>query len=405
MSEKITDELLDHLLAGVETTDDLLGRDGLLKQLSKRLIERMLEGELTEHLGYAKHDASGRGSGNSRNGYRSKTVQGGQGELRLQVPRDREGSYEPLLVPNGTSRLAGLDEKVIALYARGLSTRDIQAHLREVYGVDLSPTLISTVTDGVLDEVRAWQNRPLEALYPIVYLDALVVKVRDSGHVRNKAVHLALGITVEGRKELLGMWLAQSEGAKFWLQVVTELKNRGVNDILIACVDGLKGFPEALEAVFPRTQVQLCVVHMVRNSLRFVGWKERKAVAADLRTIYRAPTRDAAETALLQFAAKWDARYPTISRMWSDHWERLTPFFAFPPEVRRVIYTTNTIEALNRSFRKVLKTRGALPSDEALYKLLYLALRPLASKWTMPVPYWRAALNHFVILFADRWPL
>lgn len=274
-----------------------------------------------------------------------------------------------------------------------------------MYSVELSPTLISTITDAVLEEVRAWQSRPLEVVYPIVYFDALVVKVRTNGHVRNKAVHLALGVTADGYKELLGMWLAQSEGAKFWLQVCTELKNRGVTDILIACVDGLKGFPAALEAVFPQTQVQVCIVHMVRNSLRFVGWKERKAVAADLKRIYRAPTRAAAETALLEFAVKWDGRYPTISRMWTDHWERLTPFFAFPEEVRRIIYTTNTIEALNRSFRKVLKTRGALPSDEAVTKLLYLALRTIARKWTVPVPHWRAALNQFAILFDDRLPL
>ncbi|MBA3530296.1 MAG: IS256 family transposase [Pyrinomonadaceae bacterium] len=405
MTEKITPDMLDQLLEGVENAEDLFGQEGLLKQLSKRLLERMLEGELTEHLGYDKHAANGRGSGNSRNGYRRKTLKSEQGELTLQVPRDREGSYEPILVPNGSSRLAGLNEKIIALYARGMSTRDIQAQLQELYGVELSASLISNVTAVVLDEVKAWQSRPLEAVYPIVYLDALVVKVRDNGHVRNKSVYLVLGVTMEGQKELLGMWIAQTEGAKFWLQVVTELKNRGVQDIFIACVDGLKGFPEAIEAVFPRTQVQLCLVHMVRASLKFVSWKERKAVVADLKKIYRAPTREAAETALLEFAERWDKQYPTISRSWSANWERITPFFAYPEEIRRVIYTTNAIEAVNRSLRKVLKTRGALPSDESLFKLLYLALRNITRKWTMPVPHWRAALNQFAIIFEDRLPL
>jgi putative transposase len=402
MAEKITPEMLDQLLEGVETTEDLFGQEGLLKQLGKRLIERMLEGELTEHLGYDKHARAGRNSGNSRNGHRTKTLKSEQGQLTLQVPRDREGSYEPLLVPNGSQRLAGLDEKIITLYARGMSTRDIQAQVRDLYGVELSPGLISNVTASVLEEVTAWQNRPLEALYPIVYLDALVAKVRDNGQVINKSVYVALGVTLEGHKEVLGLWLAQTEGAKFWLQVVTELKNRGVADIFIACVDGLKGFPEAIEALFPRTQVQLCIVHMVRHSLRFVTWKERQAVAADLKQIYRAPTRAAGEQALREFAAKWDGKYPTISRSWRDNWERLSPFFAYPADIRRVIYTTNTIEAVNRSLRKVLKTRGALPSDEALLKLLFLALRNTSQKWTMPVPHWKQALNQFAILFEDR---
>lgn len=405
MSEKITPAMLDQLLEGVETADDLFGQEGLLKELSKRLIERMLEGELTAHLGYEKHAAAGRNSGNSRNGHRSKTVQSEQGELTLAVPRDREGSYAPLLVPNGSQRLAGLDEKIIGLYARGMSTRDIQAQLHDLYGVELSPGLISNVTASVLEEVSAWQNRPLEAVYPIVYLDALVTKVRDGGHVINKSVYLALGVTLEGHKEVLGLWIAQTEGAKFWLQVVTELKNRGVSDIFIACVDGLKGFPEAIEAVFPRTQVQLCIVHMVRHSLRFVTWKDRKAVAADLKQIYQAPTREAAELALLEFGEKWDATYPTISRSWSANWERLAPFFAYPPAIRKAIYTTNAIEAVNRSLRKVLKTRGALPSDEALIKLLYLALRNISQKWTMPIPHWKQALNQFAIIFEDRLPL
>lgn len=405
MAEKITPEMLDQLLEGVENADDLFGREGLIKKLSQRLVERMLEGELTEHLGYEKHASTGRNSGNSRNGHRPKVLKSEQGTMTIAVPRDREGSYEPLLVPNGSQRLAGLDEKIIGLYARGMSTRDIQAQLQELYGVELSPGLISNVTASVLEEVTAWQSRPLEAVYPIVYLDALVGKVRDSGHVRNKAVYLVLGVTLEGHKEVLGLWIAHSEGAKFWLQVLTDLKNRGVADIFIACVDGLKGFPEAIEAVFPQTQVQLCIVHMVRNSLKFVTWKDRKAVAADLKKIYRAATREAAEDALLEFGETWDAKYPTISRAWHANWERLSTFFGYPPAIRRVIYTTNTVEAVNRSLRKVLKTRGALPSDEALMKLLFLALRNIAKKWTMPVPHWKQALNQFAILFEDRLPI
>jgi len=405
MSSQITHEMLDHLLEGVETTEDLFGQDGLLKQLGKRLIERMLEGELTEHLGYGKHAAEGRNSGNSRNGYRTRQLKSEQGTMTLTVPRDREGSYEPILLPNGSQRLAGLDEKIITLYARGLSTRDIQGQLEDLYGIELSPSLISNITESVREEITAWQNRPLEAVYPIVYLDALVCKVREEGHVRNKALYVVLGITLEGNKEVLGLWIAPTEGAKFWLQVLTELQNRGVQDIFIACVDGLKGFPEALEAAFPRTQVQLCIVHMVRNSLSFVSYKDRRAVVADLKQIYRAPTREAAEQALEAFAQRWDRQYPTISRAWRANWERLATFFAYPAAIRRVIYTTNAVESVNRSLRKLLKTRGALPSDEALLKLLVLALRNITKKWTRPVQHWKEALNHFAILFEDRLPI
>ncbi len=339
MSEKITPEMLDQLSEGVKTQEDLFGQEGLLKQLANRLIERMLEGELTEHLGYSKHAAEGRNGGNSRNGYRRKQLKSEQGSVTLAVPRDREGSYEPLLVPNGSQRFAGLDEKVIGLYARGLSTRDIQAQLQEFYAVELSPSLISNITDSVLAEVTVWQNRPLEAVYPIVYLDALVSKVRDNGHVRNKALYVALGVTLDGQKEVLGLWVAQTEGAKFWLQVLTELKNRGVQDILIACVDGLKGFPEALEAAFPQTQVQLCIVHMVRHSLRFVTYKDRRAVAADPEENLPCRPREAGEQALAEFGQTWDETYPTISRSWRDNWQRLATFFAYPPAIRRVIYT------------------------------------------------------------------
>ncbi len=401
----ISNEVLDQLLAEVETADDLFGQGGVLKNLTKRLVERMLEGELTDHLGYDKHAPAGWGSGNSRNGKRRKTLKGEHGELPIEIPRDRAGSYEPLLVPNGERRLASFDEKIVALYARGLSTRDIQAQLQALYGVELSPSLISNVTNAVLDEVKSWQARPLEAVYPILYLDAIWLKVRDNGHVHNKAVYLALAVTLDGDKELLGMWIAQNEGAKFWLQVLSELKNRGVQDIFIACVDGLKGFPEAIETLYPQTQVQLCIVHRVRHSLRFVTWKDRKAVAADLKRIYRAASRDAAEEELLRFGEKWDATYPMISRSWTENWEHLTPFFAYPPEIRKVIYTTNAIESVNRSLRKIFKTRGALPSDEAVFKLMYLALRNISKKWTRPLAHWKAALNRFAIDFEGRVPL
>ena len=302
------------------------------------------------------------------------------------------------------TRFTGFDENIISLYARGLTTREIQQHLEEIYQVEVSPALISSVTDEVIDEVRAWQNRQLEEVYPIVYLDALQFKVRDGGHVRNKAIYVAIGVDMNGLKEVLGLWIAQTEGAKFWLQVVTELKNRGVRDIFIACVDGLKGFPEAIEAVFPRAEVQLCIVHLVRHSLNFVGWKERKEVARDLKTIYTAATETEAETRLAEFAEKWDERFPMIARSWRSNWARVIPFFAHPPEIRRVIYTTNAIESLNMSLRKVTKTRSSFPNDEAVLKLLYLALRNIAKKWTMPIHDWKAALNRFAIIYEDRMP-
>lgn len=405
MTSSKQDTLIDELLK--DYTGDpkqILGENGLLKRLEKRFVERALEAEMQDHLGYAPHAREGHGSGNSRNGHGKKTVQSEAGEFEIAVPRDREAAFEPRLVKKRQRRLDGFDDKVIALYARGLSTREIQAQLEELYGVDVSPTLISSVTDAVLDEVRAWQNRPLDPLYPIVYFDALVVKSREEGRVRNKAVYVALGINLQGEKEILGLWISETEGAKFWLGVFTELKNRGMADCFIACVDGLKGLPEAVESVFPHTQVQLCIVHKVRNSLKFVPWKERKAVARDLRAIYTAPTLDAAQVALDQFSERWDAKYPAISPSWRADWTRLTVFFDYPPEIRKVIYTTNAIESLNYSLRKVLKNRGAFPSDDAIYKILYLGLRNVAKKWTRPIQNWAAALNQFVILFGDRMP-
>jgi putative transposase len=399
------DALLDELLKEDTDPKDILGEHGLLRQLTKRVVERALEAELTAHLGYAPHARNGSSSGNCRNGKGKKTVHTETAQLDIEVPRDRDGSFEPQLVKKRQRRLEGFDDKVLALYARGLSTREIQDHLEELYGVEVSPTLISNVTDAVLDEVRTWQARPLASVYPILYFDALFVKSRQEGPVQTKAVYVALGITVEGEKELLGLWLSESEGAKFWLSVFTELKNRGVEDCFIACVDGLKGLPEAIEAVFPKTQVQLCLVHKVRNSLKYVPWKERKAVAADLRAIYGAATLAEAEQALERFAERWDAKYPAISPSWLADWDRLTVFFDYPPEIRRVIYTTNAIESLNYSLRKRLKTRGVFPNDESLVKVLYLALQQVAKKWTRPIRDWKAALNQFVMLFGERVPV
>ena len=402
----IEKELLDRLFADFKYTkpEDLIGENGLLKQLTKGLLERALRAELTDHLGHEKHAAVTTKGGNARNGCSAKTIKGEFGKMPIEVPRDRDSSFEPIIIAKGQTRFTGFDDKIISLYARGMTTREIQGHLEDIYGVDVSPTLISSVTDAVAEEVKIWQNRPLDVLYPIVYMDAVRVKVRDNGHVSNKAVYLALGVTMEGHKEVLGMWVAENEGAKFWLQIVTELQNRGVEDIFIACVDGLKGFPEAIETVFPRTQVQLCLVHMVRHSLKYVSWKQRKEVAADLKTIYQAPTAEQAEMNLSAFEAKWDKTHPSIGQSWRRNWEHITPFFAYPPEIRKVIYTTNAIESLNMSLRKVTKNRGSFPNDAAMFKLLYLALNNIAKKWSRPIRDWKAALNRFAILFEGRMP-
>ena len=395
-------ELIDSLLSGYKKPEDLIGENGLLKQLTKALVERALDAEMEAHLGHAKNETVTNATGNTRNGKSRKTLKGEFGELPLEIPRDREGSFEPQLIPKHQTRWAGFDEKILSLYARGMTVREIQAHLEEMYGTEVSPTLISSVTDAVADEVKAWQSRPLDALYPIVYLDCIHVKVRDAGTVRAKAVYLALGINMAGEKELLGIWIAQTEGAKFWLQVVTELKNRGVQDIFIACVDGLKGFPEAIETVFPKTDVQLCIVHMVRYSLNYVSWKLRAEVATDLRAIYSATTVEDAEQQLAEFEAKWGEAYPPIVQSWQRNWARVIPFFDYPPEIRKVIYTTNAIESVNMSLRKITKNRGSFPSDEALLKLFYLALNNISKKWTMPIRDWKSALNRFTIQFEDR---
>ena len=324
--------------------------------------------------------------------------------MTLPIPRDRNGEFQPILVPKGQRRLAGLDEKILAMYARGNSTRDIRAQLLELYGAEVSEALISKVTDSVLEEVTQWRNRPLDEVYPIVYLDALYVNIKVNGRVSKRAVYLALGITNEGNKELLGLWIgeAEREGAKFWLSVLTELKNRGLKDILIACCDGLKGFPQAIETVYPHTQVQLCIVHLIRNSLRHVSWKDAKAVTEGLKPIYQAPTLSQAETALEEFAEKWDTQYPGISQIWLRHWENIIPMFDYPMEIRRVIYTTNAIESLNRSLRKVIKTKAVFPNEESVYKLMYLAMQNIAKRWSRPIKDWKAALSHFTILFPER---
>jgi len=397
-------ELIDELLQDYSDSRDILAEDGLLKQLTKAVIEPCLESELDTHLGYRKHARAGNATGNRRNGHSQKTLQGEQGQVEIEVPRDRQGSFEPQLVQKGQTRLEGFDDKIITLYARGMTTRDIQAQLQELYGVEVSPTLISNVTEAVMDEVRQWQARPLEALYPIVYFDCLVVKVRENQRVINKALYLALGVNLSGYKELLGMWLAQNEGAKFWLAVLTELQNRGVKDIFIACVDGLTGFPEAIEAAYPQTRVQLCMVHLVRNSLRYVSYKHIKEVATDLKAIYSASTEAEAELQLELFAEKWDARYASISKSWRAHWARVIPLFAFPAEIRKVIYTTNAIESLNMTLRKVTRNHRIFPSDEAVYKVVYLAVRNLSKKWTMPIHDWKPALNRLAVEFAERFP-
>jgi putative transposase len=397
---ELKEELLDELLKGVKTQSDLAGPDGLLKQLTKALAERMLAGELTHHLGYEKHDPAGYHSGNSRNGKSSKTLKSDRGEIEIAVPRDRNGTFEPKLISKGQTRWKDLDEKIIGFYSRGMTVRDIQAQLEELYGVEVSSGLISEVTDGVLEEVKAWQNRALDNMYPVIYLDAIVVKIRHEGRVSNRAVYVALGLTEEGQKEVLGLWSSANEGAKFWLGVLTEIKNRGVRDVYIVCTDGLKGFPAAIETVYPKAQVQACIVHLIRGSLNFVSWKERRAVAADLKPVYKAVNDVAAEQALRAFRRNWP-KHQVVADVWERNWDRVIPFFQFPEEVRKIIYTTNAVESLNFSLRKVTKNRGSFPSEEAAFKLLYLALRNLSKKWNT-VQFWKEAMSQFETIYPGR---
>src|SRR5215467_7986024 len=399
--DEIKPDLVDELLKGYQKPEDIIGENGLLKRLTKALLERAMNAELTNHLGYEKHDPAGNNSGNSRNGTTSKTVKGEFGEIVVETPRDRNSTFEPRILGKHQTRFDGFDDKILSMYARGMTTREIQGHLQEIYGVEVSPTLISDVTDGVMEEVKAWQNRPLEPVYGVVYLDALYVKMRHEGRVENRAVYVAIGIGLDGQKDVLGLWTSTNEGAKFWLAVLTELKNRGVKEILIACVEGLKGFPQAIEAVYPRAVIQLCIVHLVRASLNYVNWKERKQVAADLKEIYRAVTAVQAEMELNTFQARWGSKYQAIGKLWKENWARVVPFFEFPAEVRKVIYTTNAVESLHMSLRKIIKTRGSFPSEEAALKLIYLALQNVIQKWDT-VQGWKQALNHFQMVWGDR---
>lgn len=400
----INDEMLDKLLGNAKTQDDLFGQDGLLKELSKRFMERLLEMEMSNHLGYMKHAVEGHNSGNSRNGKGKKTVKTGNGEIEISVPRDRLSEFEPILVGKRQSHLKGLDEQVLSLYARGMTVRDIQSHLSELYGTEISRDLISTMTDGVLEEVAEWRNRPLDKVYPIVFIDGFVAKCRLDRRVSNRAVYVIYGITLEGQKEVLGLYLGENEGAKFWLQVLTELKNRGVKDVFILCADGLKGLPESVEATFPQAIFQTCIVHMVRYSLSYVPYQEKKAVAADLKNIYRSSTVGQAAQALDDFESIWGDKYPAIVKSWRQNWEKVTPFLDFPIEIRRVIYTTNIVESLNATLRKAVRNRGHFPTEDSLLKVLYLAIRGVSKKWTMPIREWKQALNRFAIMFPERLP-
>ncbi|EKA5638372.1 IS256 family transposase [Vibrio navarrensis] len=397
MDKKALEAFAREAAKSIKTESDL---DDFRKMLTKVTVETALNAELDEHLGYQKHQS--RTSSNSRNGYSAKSIITDDGEVDIDVPRDREASFEPQLVRKHQTRFQSMDDKILSLYAKGMTTREIVATFKEMYDADVSPTLISKVTDSVLEQVIEWQSRPLDEIYPIVYLDCIVVKVRQDKQVINKAVYLALGVNMEGQKELLGMWLSETEGAKFWLNVLTELQNRGVKDILIACVDGLKGFPDAINTAFPETQIQLCIVHMVRNSVKYVPWKDYKAVTTDLKKIYQSATEDEALLALEQFSDRWDSKYPQISRSWTAHWDNLNTLFNYPEDIRRAIYTTNAIESLNSVIRKAIKKRKLFPTDESARKVIYLAIRDASKKWTMPIRNWRQALNRFMIMFEDR---
>jgi transposase-like protein len=401
----ISKEVLDELMKEYRGPDDFYGPDGLIKQLSKALIERAMRTELTEQLGYEKSKAGEKETENRRNGTSSKTLRTDQGFMEIEVPRDRNGDFEPQIIPKHQREWRGFDNKILSMYGLGLSTKAIQENLKEIYNVDVSPELISRVTDEVKGLVDEWRNRPMEPFYPVLFFDALRVNIRDEGHVSKKAVYLALAIGLDGQKEVLGIWIEQNEGSKFWMGIMNELKNRGVNDILIAAVDGLSGFPDAINTVFPKTEVQLCMVHMVRNSLKYVSYKDRKAVTADLKEIYLAPSEDAAMTALDRFSEKWDKKYSSISRSWKNRWNEVIPFMKFSPEIRKAIYTTNAIESLNYTLQRNLKTRLSFPNNEAAMKLIFMILQRIKKKWTMPIRNWAEALNQFALIYGDRVPL
>jgi putative transposase len=400
----IRDEIIDELLGSkeIKTQDDLFGQEGLLKQLSKQLMERLLEAEMTNHLGYYKHALEGRNGGNSRNGKTTKTVKTGNGTVEIAVPRDRESKFAPVLVEKRQSHLKGLDSQILALYAKGMTVRDIQDYLTELYGTEISRDLISTITDAVMEDVLEWRNRPLDKTYPIVFIDGFVGKCRVDKVVNNRTVYVVYGINMEGQKDVLGLYFNETEGAKFWLQVLTEIRNRGLENIFILCADGLKGLQESVEAAFPQAIFQTCIVHQVRNSLNYVPYNEKKAVAEDLKKIYESSTIELAEQALDDFELTWNDKYPIIVKSWRNNWDKITPFLQFPPEIRRVIYTTNIVESLNNTLRKAVRNRGHFPTEDALMKVLYLAIKCVSKKWTMPIRDWKLALNRFAIMFPEH---
>ena len=397
-NEKIK-ALAAEIAKDLKTPEDL---SALSAQLTKITVEAALNAELDHHLGYCSHEAKGRNTGNSRNGYSSKKLKGDHGTIDLDTPRDRNSSFEPQLISKGQSRITGMDDQILSLYAKGMSTRDIAEAFHDMYGVEISAGLISKVTNTVMDKVIEWQNRPLDAVYPIVYLDCIVLKIRQDKRVINKSVYLALGINIDGHKELLGIWLSETEGAKFWLSVLTELQNRGVEQILIACVDGLSGFPDAIHTAFPEAKIQLCIIHMVRNSLKYVPWKDYKAITAGLKRIYQSASEQEASAELEGFAATWDGKYPQISKSWRNHWPNLITFFDYPQDIKKAIYTTNAIESLNSVIRKSIKTRKLFPSDASATKVIYLATQAASKKWTMPIRNWKLAMNRFMIEFEEQ---
>ena len=399
MDQEKLQAMAEELAKGLKTPEDLSQLSAFLTKLT---VEAALKGEMNHHLGYEKNASIGRHSGNSRNGSSSKTLKGNHGELELNTPRDRNGTFEPNIVKKGQTRITGMDDQILCLYAKGMSTRDIVATFEEMYGAEISAGLVSQVTNSVIEKVIEWQSRPLDPVYPIVYMDCIVLKIRQDKQVINKAIYLVLGINLEGKKELLGMWISQNEGAKFWLSVLTELKNRGVKHLLITCVDGLKGFPEAISATFPEAKIQLCIVHMVRHSLKFVPWKDYKEVTRDLKLIYQSNTEEEAKLELERFSEKWEEKYPQISKSWNAHWHNLTTIFSYPRDIRKVIYTTNAIESLNSVIRKSVKNRKVFPSDDAALKVVYLAVESASKKWTMPIRSWKPALNRFMIEFEEE---
>lgn len=402
---ELTEEMIEQLkvdLKNARTYEDILGKDGAIKKLIKGTFEQMLEAELTEHLGYEKHSPMGKNTGNNRNGKSHKTLKNDNGEIDITVPRDRNGEFDPVIVKKYERTIGPIEDKIISMYAKGMTTRDIQSHVEELYGLQLSPTLVSNITERIITLAKEWQSRPLEAIYPIVFFDAIHYKVRDEGKVISKAAYTCLGVDLTGRKDLLGLWIGESEGANFWLSVITELRNRGVQDVLIACIDGLKGFPDAIRTIFPKIKIQLCVIHQIRNTLKYIASKDQKSFMKDLKNVYSAPTEEAALLELVKLEEKWQKKYPLPLKSWKDNWSNLATYFEYPGEIRTIIYTTNAVESLHRQFRKVTKTRSLFPNDDALKKMLFLAYRDISKKWTMPIRNWSFVISQFSISFEER---